>query len=498
MSVRSRIGIGIGMCAMVSLLGGHAVFGQTAPATTERVAALEQRTNELEKKSAELEKKSAELGKMSASDSCRTTDPKCITDSKGIWNALGFQISGTVLASYTQNFNNPQTNNNQLRIFDTDANSFMANLAQIVFERQAVASGSGFDRAGFRARLNFGTDARFSRARTNFQPGTDNNELDVQELYGEYIAPIGNGLKIQAGKINTLIGYEVINAWENPNFSRSFMFGLSQAFTTTGIRFTYPVAKWGTVAIGLINGWDNIDDNNRGKSFEWKVDLTPHEKFGIAFFGSYGPEQSNGNAAGGVATVGGCASGTSGCDASAKRVVVGSIITIKPTDRDTLILEPYYGNEGNSGFNSATGAGTGTATGQNARWNGIIAYVTHDFNDQEKNNAFSLRVRGEIFEDAGGARTCAGGVNFAGGTNTCSGSGSGQAGSVFVPAANAVGIGTPQTLWEGTFTLQYKPIPQLQTRAEFRYDKSDHNVFLRGSEAVNNQQTLAFSVAYMW
>ena len=260
MSVRSRIGIGIGMCAMVSLLGGHAVFGQTAPATTERVAALEQRTNELEKKSAELEQKS-----VSASDSCRTTDPKCITDSGGIWNALGFQISGTVLASYTQNFNNPQTNNNQLRIFDTDANSFMANMAQIVFERQAKASGSGFDRAGFRARLNFGTDARFSRARTNFQPGTDNNELDVQELYGEYIAPIGNGLKIQAGKINTLIGYEVINAWENPNFSRSFMFGLSQAFTTTGIRFTYPIAKWGTVAIGLINGWDNIDDNNRGK-----------------------------------------------------------------------------------------------------------------------------------------------------------------------------------------------------------------------------------------
>ena len=51
MSVRSRIGIGIGMCAMVSLLGSHAVFGQTAPATTERVAALEQRTNELEKAS---------------------------------------------------------------------------------------------------------------------------------------------------------------------------------------------------------------------------------------------------------------------------------------------------------------------------------------------------------------------------------------------------------------------------------------------------------------
>ena len=101
------------------------------------------------------------------------------------------------------------------------------------------------DRIGFRARVNFGAQSRFSRARTNYQPGTDNSELDVHELYGEYIAPIGNGLKIQAGKINTLIGLEAINSWENPSFSRSFTFGLAQAFTSTGIRFTYPFAHGG-------------------------------------------------------------------------------------------------------------------------------------------------------------------------------------------------------------------------------------------------------------
>jgi hypothetical protein len=172
--------------------------------------------------------------------------------------------------------------------------------------------------------------------------------------------------------------------------------------------------------------------------------------------------------------------------------VVGGIITIKPTATDTLVLEPYYGNEGNASLDAGN-------TSANARWNGIIAYLTHDFNDQEKENAFSLRVRGELFEDAGGARTCAGGVNFAGGTNTCATSGSGQSGSVLFPAlGNAHTNGNAQTLWEGTFTLQYKPVPQLQTRMEFRYDKSDHNVFLRGSEAVNNQQTLAFSVAYLF
>ena len=181
---------------------------------------------------------------------------------------------------------------------------------------------------------------------------------------------------------------------------------------------------------------------------------------------------------------------------------MGSLITFKPTDRDTLILEPYYGNEGNSEFNSPTGdiSVANIATGKNARWDAILAYYTHDFNDQTEPNAFSMRIRGEIFEDAGGARTCSGGVNFAGGVNTCSAStGTGGAPGAFQTiATNAVGIGTPQTLWETTWTLQYKPVPSLMTRIEFRYDKSDHNSFLRGSEAVNNQQTLGFQVIYLF
>jgi len=470
-SVRSLIGIG--MCAVVSLVGSTVVFAADAPAAapvgtvTERLTALEE----------------------------KTTAP-------GLWKTLGFQISGAVDVSYTQNFNNPQTNNNQLRIFDTQANSFVANVFQLMVERPANADGTGMDRAGFRARVNFGPNARFSRARTNFQPGTDNNEVEAQEIYGEYIVPVGNGLKIQAGKINTLIGLEVINSWENPNFSRSFTFGLAQAFTTTGVRFTYPITSWATAQIGLVNGWDNIEDNNRGKTIEWNLALTPDPQYGISFYGSYGSEQSNGNTAAGVATVGGCQQNTSGCDPKAKRFVVGSLITFKPTDRDTLILEPYYGNEGNSEFNSPTGdiSVANIATGKNARWDAILAYYTHDFNDQTEPNAFSMRIRGEIFEDAGGARTCSGGVNFAGGVNTCSAStGTGGAPGAFQTiATNAVGIGTPQTLWETTWTLQYKPVPSLMTRIEFRYDKSDHNSFLRGSEAVNNQQTLGFQVIYLF
>ena len=437
MSVRSLIGIG--MCALVSLLGSQAALAQVAPPTP--TPSVQERLEALEKK----------------------------TDASSIWKTLGFKASGFLDVAYTQNFNNPNTNLNQLRIFDTNANSFMPHLAQLMFERPADGGGSELDRLGFRARLNFGLDARVTRARTNFAPGTSNNELDFQELYAEYILPVGNGLKIQAGKINTLIGYEVINSFENPNFSRSFMFGLGQAFTTTGVRMTYTFNPIVTASIGVINGWDNVVDNNRGKSFEWLVALTPHEKIGVSFYGSYGAEQSNGQ---------GAAPFTTQADPTAKRTVVGSIISLKPTDKDTIILEPYYANEGNASTVSRS---------QNARWNGFAGYLIHDFSDQ-----WSARFRGEIFEDAGGARTCTGGISFAGGTNTCA------SGSSPISSSLAGAGGIAQTLWENTFTLQYKPFPSLITRTEFRYDKSDKNVFLYGSRPANNQETLSFQVIYMF
>jgi len=447
MSARSRIGIGIGMCAMVSLLGGNVVFAADAPAA----------------------------------------------DAASTWKTLGFQFSGAAEASYTQNFNNPSTNLNSLRIFDTQANSFVPQVAQFMVERPAAA-GSATDRIGFRARVNYGAQSRFSRARTNYQPGTDNTELDVHELYAEYIVPIGNGLKIQAGKINTLIGLEVINSWENPNFSRSWTFGLAQAFTETGIRFTYPFTSWATAAVGIVNGWDNIEDNNRGKTVTWNLALTPHEMFGISFYGSYGSEQSNGNAIFGNAATGACINGTTGCDPTAKRTVVGSLITFKPTSSDTLIIEPYYGNEANASTLSSS---------QNARWNALLAYFTHDFNDQTQPNALSLRIRGEIFEDAGGTRSCVGGNNFNGGANVCAldSNGTPSPGG-FVPGGglfNAqTGFGIQQTLWGITSTLQWKPAPSLLTRAEFRHDHSNKNVFLNGTEAGNNQSTLGFSVVYLF
>jgi hypothetical protein len=392
-------------------------------------------------------------------------------DAPGIWRALGLKLSGFVDVAYTHNFNNPASDLNQLHIFDTNANAFMPHLAQLLLERPADAGGSLLDRAGFRARLNFGLDSRVTRARTNFQTGTTNNELDFQEMYAQYILPIGNGLDVKVGKMNTLIGYEVISSWENPNFSRSFLFGLGQAFTTTGTRLSYQFNPVVLATVGVVNGWDNVDDNNRGKTIEWLLALTPHARFGVSWYGSYGPEQAN--RIFGDPVSGGSAAG----NPSAKRFANGLIITAKVTDQTTLVLEPYYVNEAN---NPAVAANP--ALKANARWDGIAAYAIHDFTDQ-----WSFRLRGEIFEDAGGARTCGGTFNNAGGTNTCFGA------TNTMPATPVA-----QTLWEVTPTLQFKPVPSLITRLEFRYDKSNKNVFQYGTVPTNHQETVSVEVVYLF
>lgn len=411
-------------------------------------------------------------------------------DAPSLWKTLGFSLSGFVDAAYTQNFNNPSSNLNQLHIFDTDANGFMAHLTQLMLEKPADPGGGVLDRGGFRARLLYGLDARVSRARPNFQPGTTNNELDFQEMYGQYIIPIGNGLDVKFGKINTLIGYEVIASVDNPNFSRTFMFGLGQAFTTTGVRFSYQFNPMVSATVGVINGWDKVDINNRTKGLEWLLALTPHKRVGINVYGSWTHEQPN---SGGAFTVNGdqgiapvpgitvptsscppgAAPGSIGCDPSAPRLAIGGILTLKATEQTTLVLEPYYVNEANISSISKS---------HNGRWNGFVGYLIHDFTDQ-----WSLRGRGEIFEDAGGTRTCGGAFNIAGGTNTCFGA------TNLIPA-NPVG----QTLWETTWTLQYKPVPPLITRLEFRYDKSNHNVFQNGSVAANNQETMSVEVIYLF
>jgi hypothetical protein len=355
---------------------------------------------------------------------------------------LGLSLYGYVDLSYVQNFKNPSNNVNQNRVFDVDSNSFRVQLAQIVLEKEAKTGGALADAAGFRIKLNFGEDAEF----TGGSAGGD--DVDFQEVYAQFIAPFGNGIDLRMGRMNSLIGYEVIESPYNPNFSRSWLFGFGQPFTTTGIRGSYDFTDQVSFAIGVINDFKgSVSDDNNTKGVESALSLSPTDWLGLTAYGYFSSNE-----------------GAVGQDAG--RLLGGGIIDIQAMESTEIVFEAYYANQENA-----------FANGSNARWNGFAGYIIHDVTDQ-----WGLRFRGEIFEDASGFVSCFG-----------TGAKGGKPGSC-APGSGAGG----QTLWETTYTLQYKPVPSLMTRLEFRYDKSDEKTFLRGTKAVDNQQTLAFEVIYLF
>src|SRR6185436_11814059 len=53
-------------------------------------------------------------------------------------------LNGLVAASWTANFNHPESGMNALRVFDLDANSIEVDLAQLSISRSAAPGGVGF------------------------------------------------------------------------------------------------------------------------------------------------------------------------------------------------------------------------------------------------------------------------------------------------------------------------------------------------------------------
>ena len=363
---------------------------------------------------------------------------------------LRLRFFGYLEGSYTHNFNNPSSGINQLRIFDVNSNQFRPNLAQFVLDREARAESRGWDRVGFRVKFNAGRDS-------DFIGGTNMSTwADFQEFYLQYVAPVGRGLNIQAGQINSLVGYEAVESPRNPNYSRSWLFGLGQPFTTRGVRASYAYSKQVSLSVGAIAYINSSRaDTDFDPLVEYALAVTPNEKVRVTLYGLAGPRDGLSGTPGGTV------------------FLTGGYLSVQVSDRTSAVIESYYANQSNSSTISA---------GKNARWDGVAAYLIHDFTEE-----WGLRLRGELFEDAGGFVACQGTTDYQPRANVCFGATSGTSAP---PIA--------QTLWEFTGTIQYKPFASLITRLEYRYDKSNQNVFQLGDRATSYQPTLSLDVIYLF
>ena len=120
--------------------------------------------------------------------------------------------------------------------------------------------------AGYMADLVFGPDANYYQSLQNGGANLSADDFAVKQAYVALRAPIGNGLDIRLGVFDTLIGYEVFESVNNPNFSRSYGYFIEPTHHT-GVLLSYHINDMISVSGGVANGWsgainDRIDDGS--------------------------------------------------------------------------------------------------------------------------------------------------------------------------------------------------------------------------------------------
>jgi hypothetical protein len=245
------------------------------------------------------------------------------------------------------------------RNFDTQHNQFRLSMGQIWIAKAPTAG----QRAGYKVKLNFGPAATLINA---YEPSTEKALKNFEEGYMSYLAPLGKGLQFDVGKFVTQHGAEVIEAKDNWNYSRSLLFALAIPYYHTGVRATYAINDKVSVMGTFVNGWNDVKDNNGGKTFGAQVAIKPTSALSIVQNYMSGPEQAHNN--------------------DDWRQLSDSIVTWTVSPFLSLMANYDYGHD--------------TVAGVTGHWQGVAGYAKIQ---ATKNIAFSPRF--EVYDDASGLTT---------------------------------------------------------------------------------------------
>lgn len=354
----------------------------------------------------------------------------------------GITANGFVSLSYGYNTNQPDSHQNQFRVFDFNDNEPQLDVAQLVIQR-AIDKPKQF---GFRFNLLAGSGVPEVTAAYGLFRNCESDiahHVDIPEMYLSYIAPLGKGLRFDAGKFATHMGSEVIGGYDgyNDEFSRGFLFGFGLPFTHTGVKATYPLTSKISGMLMVTNGWDEFQRFNHGYSIGGQVTVTPTKATALYFNFIHGPARPR--------------------DDHDQRVAYEVVGSWKTTPRLNLGFDSLYAHEEN-----------GVAIGHDAIWKSVAGYVKYNLT-----KPFSLAFRGEVFNDSGGTRT---GVSqtLQGYTLT----------PEYDMIAKLSNIDRRLKKLDGKFVI----------RGEVRLDTSNKNVFQKLDTLVGQQFTSAINLIYLF
>src|SRR6059036_924370 len=338
----------------------------------------------------------------------------------------GFKLTGFAEGSYAYSGRSVGDTAIVGRLYDRLQNRFMLNALAVVLDKPYDPTKFS---AGFHSELLLGQDATLIRS-NGFDLGA---QADVPHLYVTLNIPTasGNGLQIKAGRMVTLMGVEVIETIANPNWSEANQFIYVENFTGLGVSVETKFSQYVDAQFRVINGWDQVSDNNTHKSLMGRVGIYPDALSSISIVGYWGPEEPDNN--------------------TANRYGINAVVWRKVGKTNVWVQGDYGTEQANAALPDPT---------QDAKWWALGGWITYDFS-----SAVGLTLRGDYVNDENGART-----NGAFG---------------FLP-------NTGQKFGSGTATLNIRAWPSAVVRPEVRYDRSTLRTFAGEKDQVTFALAVAY------
>ena len=422
------------------------------------VVGLKSNVNDLEKKIADLQKTVQQMASQpreAAPSGGYVASPS--EKSGGLIHTMqDINMSGYADVQYNQNLSAQSINpgstigstgvGNPLRAFDNNQDTFSINQFDLTFSKDPNPEGG----VGFKLDMLMGQDARIINAATN---GSSADYITPVQAYIDVVAPLnflgendilGKTVDIQAGRLLTLAGAEVIRAPDNWNISRGLIFNLAEPLTHTGVRATYKLFKDKvTTYWGVNNGWDNVIDNNQWKTLESGFSFSPIDKVTWMTSLYFGPENTQ--------------------TSSHKRFLLSNVLGWDATDKLSFKSEFTIGNEHRVKdlLNPLAATGGTNETFGNVDWFGWAGYAHYNLTEK-----WGMVARMEVFRDPDYFR---------------------------LNALNGGAAGISTTTWEMTFGTDYKLYDNLTGRLEYRLDRSNQQ---RPFNADAHQSTIGAELIY--
>lgn len=201
-----------------------------------------------------------------------------------LWHYGGFVDLG-----YSLDFNFPENHLFRNRGTTPRVNELDLNMAGAYIRKDATPQ----SRWGTEWLIHGGQDAKEFAFHAN-QPkvGSSDQLRHFGRANASYLAPVGNGLMLQGGLFNSLVGYESLYSKDNNHYTRSWIADNSP-YLMFGLNANYPFNDQLTGTLYVINSYFHLSHPNDHPSYGGQLSYTPSPQWTLKETMYLGPEQAD-------------------------------------------------------------------------------------------------------------------------------------------------------------------------------------------------------------